>query len=113
MREIAYDIPKFWPMVMPENQAWGILKNEGTGLCPNSRNAKQVNYNDSLYDPKQSEEQLEFLQNLYQENLFESLMVFFGGSFRSSKESYLTLLKFGRIYQIFMYCFSSISSLVM
>jgi len=41
MREIAYDIPKYWPMVMPENQAWGILKNEGTGLCPNSRNSKQ------------------------------------------------------------------------
>ena len=112
MREIAYDIPKYWPMVMPENQAWGILKNEGTGLCPNSRNSKQVNYNDAFYDPDQSEEQLDFLQNLYQENYFEYLMVFFGGVFGGVRKL-LTILKFGRFYQIFIDCFSSISSLVM
>lgn len=41
MKEIAYDIPKYWPMVQPKNSAWGILKNEGTGKCPNDRNAKQ------------------------------------------------------------------------
>jgi hypothetical protein len=113
MREIAYDIPKYWPMVMPNNQAWGILKNEGTGLCPNSRNSKQVNYNDEFYDSKSSEEQLNFIQNLYQENLFDSLLVFFGGRFRWSKELYLTVLKFGRIYQIFIEYFSSIFSLGM
>ena len=74
MREIAYDIPKYWPMVMPENQAWGILKNEGTGLCPNSRNSKQV-----YPDAKKSEWRLDFLHNSFEENLFETLMVFFGG----------------------------------
>ena len=81
MREIAYDIPKYWPMEMPKNQAWGILKNEGTGLCPNSRNSKQVDYSDSYYDPRQSEEQLAFLESLYQEIHFEALMVLFRGQF--------------------------------
>ncbi|CAG5112931.1 Oidioi.mRNA.OKI2018_I69.chr2.g7095.t1.cds [Oikopleura dioica] len=73
MREIAYDIPKYWPMVQPKNQAWGVLKNEGTGLCPNSRNSKQVDYPDYLYDTEKSEEELAFLENLYQEQIFDAL----------------------------------------
>ena len=81
MREIAYDIPKYWPMVQPKNQAWGILKNEGTGLCPNSRNSKQVDYPDYLYDTEKSEEELAFLENLYQEQIFDALRVLGWGMF--------------------------------
>ena len=34
MREIAYDIPKFWPLTQPEDIASGTFQNVGTGLCP-------------------------------------------------------------------------------
>ena len=81
MREIAYDIPKYWPMVQPKNQAWGVLKNEGTGLCPNSRNSKQVDYPDYLYDTEKSEEEVAFLENLYQEQIFDALRVLGWGMF--------------------------------
>ena len=37
MREIAYDIPKFWPLTQPQDIASGTLKNVGTGLCPSGR----------------------------------------------------------------------------
>lgn len=34
MKEIAYDIPKYWPMTKPEDIATGVLRNVGTKLCP-------------------------------------------------------------------------------
>lgn len=34
MKEIAYDITKYWPLTQPEVIASGILRNKGTGLCP-------------------------------------------------------------------------------
>ena len=42
MKEIAYDIPKYWPMIQPPNIATGKLKNVGTGLCPMHYPIEQV-----------------------------------------------------------------------
>ena len=33
MKEIGYDLPKFFPLKEPENVAYGHITNKGTNLC--------------------------------------------------------------------------------
>merc|ERR1712176_7349 len=43
MKEIAYDLPKFFPLVEPTNGAKGHITNEGTGLCVDGKHGGQGN----------------------------------------------------------------------
>ena len=42
MKEIAYDIPKYWPMVQPPQIATGKLQNVGSKMCPQHYPKEQV-----------------------------------------------------------------------
>ena len=33
MKRVAFDQPKFYPAIPPPRSAWGELRNQGTGLC--------------------------------------------------------------------------------
>ena len=43
MKEIGYDLPKFFPLKEPENVAYGHITNQGTNLCVDGKHGGQGN----------------------------------------------------------------------
>ena len=46
MKEIGYDLPKFFPLKEPENVAYGHITNKGTNLCVDGKMGGQGEFTD-------------------------------------------------------------------
>ena len=50
MKEIGYDLPKFFPLREPENVAYGHITNKGTNMCVDGKHGGQGLYIKIMYD---------------------------------------------------------------
>ena len=55
MKEIGYDLPKFFPLKEPENVAYGHITNKGTNLCVDGKMGGQGNCYVDLFKLNQSQ----------------------------------------------------------